>query len=159
MLRINVIFSVLIWMLKDFASAYVCDTAAVFTPDNIRDDENTRYLLGIMGVLDSVGCKAITVLVTAEQTCKDVSCMQNFQISSKVNWRNGRVTLTTVSTDAEHLTLRPLSDPNGNLMEKYDTFVLFGNEKLPKYKGIGKGINFFVCQFGTPVTYYEIMTF
>ena len=154
MFRPDLIIPVLIWTLVGgFVSAYVCDTAAVFTPDDIRDDENTRYLLGIMGVLDSVGCKAISVLVTADQACKDVSCMQKFQISSKVNWRNNRVTLTTVSADVEHLTLRPHNDPNGSLMEKFDTFILLGNEKLPKYKGIGKGINFFVCQFGTIILF------
>lgn len=125
-----------------------CQGSAVFTADNIRDDEGSRYLIGIMGVLDSIGCKTIDVLVTSASSCKDVTCMMSLGTSQLVNWKNNRIKVQEVTVSVEAATIHAVGDPNNNFTGIYDTFVLFGTDKMPQFHGIGKGINFYVTQFG-----------
>lgn len=112
----------------------------------MRDDENTRYFTMMMAVLDSLGCSTLTILAPPHSNCKDISCLRH-DIARYVNWRGDRVKVQPVDFNAEEMRIFPLGHPESHLTDKFDVFVLFGNHKVPQFGGIGKGINFYVCQF------------
>jgi hypothetical protein len=112
----------------------------------MRDDETTRYFTMMMAVLDMLGCSTLTILAPPHSNCKDVNCLR-YDIAKYVNWRGDRIKIQQVGFNSEDMRLFPLGHPEMNLNDKFDVFILFGNHKVPQFGGIGKGINFYVCQF------------
>ncbi|CAM9224084.1 unnamed protein product, partial [Ectocarpus fasciculatus] len=123
--------------------------AAVFTPHPLVDSENTRYLFGIVSALQMIWCEYIDVLVTADNPCQTDSCFKTGPLAQKYLQHKGTYTprVHVVSAPPGDPDLHPADDPGALLNDKYDVFVLVASEKLPSHRGIGSGINFFVCDF------------
>jgi hypothetical protein len=129
----------------------LCSRAAVFTPHDLTDSEQTRYLFGVVSSLQMMWCEYVDVLVTEGNACRSNACfesgpMQPFiRTGSKFGYTpQVKVIATPAAGQAD---LHPLDDPEALLTDKYDVFVLVGTTKLPPFRGIGQKINFYVCEF------------
>ena len=129
----------------------LCDRAAIFTPHDLTDSENTRYLMSVISSLQMLWCNKIDVLVTENNACKSDTCLESspmagtyVKVQSKFPYKPHVRMVAAISGDSN---LRPVDNNEGLLTDEYNVFVLIGDTKLPSYRGIGKDINFYVCNF------------
>lgn len=126
---------------------HLCKHAAIYTPHDLVDSEETRYLFGVISSLQMIWCEFIDVLVTENNACQTNDCFASGSMATMIQ-RKGTYSphIRVISASAGDPHLRPVGEPEGELTG-YDVFVLFGTEKLPAHAGIGSGINFYVCDF------------
>lgn len=129
---------------------HLCEHGAIFTPHDLTNSEETLYLFGLISSLQMIWCKYVDVLVMDTNACKTDSCFQQGPLANYIKnspKHDYRPHVHVISAAPGDSTLRPLGDAEGVLTDRYDVFLLVGATKLPSYMGIGKKINFFVCDF------------
>jgi hypothetical protein len=128
----------------------LCEHAAIFTTHDLINSEESNYLFGIVSSLQMMWCKYVDVLVTDNNSCKTDACFTTgpmkywLKASAKYSYRP---IVHIISAQDGDSNLRPIDNPEGLLTDRYDVFILVGATKLPNFRGIGKKINFFICDF------------
>lgn len=112
--------------------------AAIYTPYHLSPGGGEKYLLETVSVFQKIGY-TVDIISSQENVCYDKKSLSDVarQLSTSIDFTTVRFFLRQVF---EELAVEIIS------AAEYDVFWLIGNEKIPRYPGLGK-FNIFQCQF------------
>jgi hypothetical protein len=112
--------------------------AAIYTPYHLSPGGGEKYLLETVSVFQKIGF-TVDIISSEENICTNRQCLSDVarQLSTSIDFTTIRYFVRQVF---EEVAVEIIS------AAEYDVFWLLGNEKIPRYPGLGK-FNIYQCQF------------